>query len=324
MKRWFIILLTVPLVLWSGYWAGTAFLLKSKTEAFLETGLPGQLNAMSSQTQVRGYPTDFQVHMADFTIRNMDMFAWTSPMIEINAPSYSPQNIRTNITGPQQIRSKFGDMVLTSDDLQITLLVEPVLDLSLGLAQLDLVNARLVHDDGWEVGLDRLMIAAQDAPSGALGTYDLDARASAVSLSKLLPELPSTHDEIRDLQASMSLEFTQDWDVGLLESSAPSLRKVTIRDIEITFGASLIKTEGELALNAENRLSGALLVEITGWRKILSVLRNVGYVDPDIADMIVEFMDDQNQPDTLELPLVIQDGQVRFGVFTLGTVPALQ
>lgn len=321
MKRWVIILLAAPVVLWSAYWGGAAFFLKNETKALLRNQLPGQLSAQISQTQVRGYPTNFQLHLADVTVQDTGMFAWTSPGIQINAPSYGPQNIRMDIIGPQQIRSKLGDLAMTADDFQVTLLVNPVLELSLGLAQLDLENARLVHDEGWQILLGRLMISVKDTLTS--GTYDMDAAASALGLSGILPKLPPAYDEIEALRASMGIEFTRDWDFGMVEAGPPFLRTLTIREAEVMFGESLIAIEGELGLTAQNRVSGALTLDITGWRELLSVLRDAGYVDPDIADLIEEFMGDQTQSDQIELPLVIQSGRVRFGVFTLGTVPAL-
>lgn len=321
MLRWPFIILVALAVLWSAYWGAAAFALKQGTEALLRDQQP-YINAHVAHAQVRGYPASFQLQLTDIAVGSENTFAWNSPMLQVSAQSYSPQAISIDVASPQHIRSRLGNIDLTASDFQITLLVKPELSLPLGSAQMVLEGAHLSNEaGGWQVQMERLMVSVQDAvPSGA---YDMLIGGSALNISDLFPELPETHHQIQAMNASVQLAFTRDWDLSLMESGPPALRMLTIEEAILLVGSSQIALSGQLERAENNTLMGTLLIDVTGWRELLAVLRQAGYLDADVADLITEFLAYQPASESMTIPLDFQNGHVRFGMFTLGVLPPL-
>jgi len=321
MRRWPLFLLATPVMLWSAYWGAAAFALKHGTDTLLRSQLPQHLNGQVSHTEVRGYPTRFQLHLSDVALHNEGTFSWTSPSLQVEAPSYSPQTVNIEIASPQHIRSRWGDLELTTADSRITVLVRPALALPLATAQVVLDQALIAHAAGWQVRLEHLMIALEDTASP--GTYDMRIGVTALDLSDLLPELPPSHRILPAIFASVELGFARDWDRTLMEAGTPDLRRATIQEAGFAIGSSQITISGYLDVTENNTLSGQLALNVTAWRELISVLRQVRYLDPDVADLITEFLADQNASDQIVIPLELRDGRVQFGIFTLGVLPAL-
>jgi hypothetical protein len=97
-----------------------------------------------------------------------------------------------------------------------------------------------------------------------------------------------------------------------------------IRQAEVLFGNTTIALSGQLEASQDGVVSGQIVADIRGWRDLLKMLRQTGYMDPDMADLILETLGDQVEPtEPLNIPLRIEDGMVSFGIFSLGFLPSL-
>ena len=328
MRRWLIIL-AVPVVLWSAYWGAGAYALKQGVAGTLQGQSHGALSTRYAKAQVSGFPTGFQLNMSDFELQQAGVFSWNLPALELQAQSYQPQNIRLEVAGEQTLDTAFGALRLTADLLEIGLFLRPTLALPLGRAQLEMEGAGLVHQElDWQIGLQELLMELQALDPVAqdravLYPYQLNLESTALDLSQSGIDLPPSHQIIDSLRANLSLVFSGVWDLSVMEQGPPRLEAVLVRGFAAQAGASELRMTGQLAQSATGLLSGELVVEVVNWRELLAVLRDAGYVDPDIAELIVEFLGDQYPDEQMTVPLEINNGQVRFGVFTLGILPAL-
>ena len=328
MWRW-LTLLALPLLLWSAYWGAGAYALRHGVESGLQGQIHGGVTTHYAHAQLSGFPTEFALNMSELELHQAGVFSWRLPEVKLQASSHQPQNIRLDVAGEQQIETALGALKLTADLLEIEVFLRPALSLPLARAQLRAGGAGLVHDEaGWEIGLERLLMELQALDSVeqnnlTLHPYDLDLEAVALDLSRSGLDLPPSHQRLDSLRADLSLAFSSGWDISVLDQGLPQLEAILIRDLAMQAGDSELRMTGQLAQGPTGFLFGELVVDVENWREVLAVFRDAGYVDPDIADLIVEFLGSQYPGSQMTLPLSIENGQIRFGVFTLGVLPSL-
>ncbi|MCH8518013.1 MAG: DUF2125 domain-containing protein, partial [Cyclobacteriaceae bacterium] len=208
----------------------------------------------------------------------------------------------------------------------------PSLSLPLARAQLRSEGARLAdrgeEADGWDLALERLLMELRALDSieqnnVTLHPYDLDLEAVALDLSQSGLDLPPGYQRLDSLRADLALAFSSGWDLSVLDQGLPRLEAIVIRGLAIQAGDAALRMTGQLAQEPTGFLSGNLVVDVENWREVLAVFRDAGYLDPDIAALIVEFLGPQQPGPQMTLPLSIENGQIRFGAFTLGILPAL-
>jgi len=328
MWRW-LVFIALPLLLWSAYWGTGAYTLRHGLESALQGHSHGAVVTRYEYAQLSGFPTEFKLNMSNLELHQAGVFSWRFPEVNLQAQSHQPQNIRLDVAGEQQIETALGALELTADLLEVEVFLRPSLSLPLAQAQLRSGGAQLVHgEDGWGVALDRLLMELQardslEQDSVTLHPYDLNLEAGALDLSQSGLDLPPGYQRIDSVRADLSLAFSRSWDLSVLDQGPPRLEAILIQDLVIQTGETGLQMTGQLAQAPTGFLTGNLVVDIENWREVLAVFRDAGYVDPDIADLIVEFLGPQHPGPQMTLPLSIENGQIRFGAFTLGILPAL-
>lgn len=331
MWRW-LTLLALPLLLWSAYWGVGAYALRHGVESGLQDQNHGHVATRYAHAQLSGFPTEFALNMSELELYQAGVFSWRLPEVKLQAPSHQPQNIRLDVAGEQRIETALGDLTLMAEVLEVEVFFRPSLSLPLARAQLRSEGARLVHGeevvDGWEVGLERLLMELRgldeiEHDGTILHPYDLTLDAVALDLSQSGLNLPPSHHRLDSLRADLALAFTRSWDLSVLDQGAPRLDTIVIRSLAMQAGESELRVTGQLLQGPTGFLFGELVVDIENWRDVLTVLRDAGYVDPDVVALIVEFLGAQYPGTQMTLPLSVQNGQIQLGVFTLGVLPAL-
>ena len=329
MWRW-LILLVLPLLLWSAYWGAGAYTLRHSLASALQGHQHGHVITQYEHAQLSGFPGEFRMNMSNVALHQAGVFAWRLPEVTLHAPSYQPQNIRLDVAGAQQIETALGALELTADPLEIGVFLHPALSLPLARAELRAGETSLVQrqENGWAIGLERLLIELQARDSLTQNNitfypYDLELEAVALDLSQSGLDLPQSHQRLERLHADISLAFLGNWDISALEQGPPLLEAILIRSIAIEAGETQLRLTGQLAQEPTGFLSGNLVLDVGNWRELLAAFREAGYLNPNIADMIVDMLGAQYPGADMTLPITIENGQVRFGVFILGVLPPL-
>ena len=330
MWRWAFILM-LPLLLWSAYWGAGAYTLRQSLESALQGQLHGDVVTQYEHAHLSGFPGAFKVNMSNVALHHAGVVAWRVPEVRLQASSYRPQTIRLDVTGAQRIETALGALELTADPLEIGVFLRPAFSLPLARAELHAGETSLVQhqDTGWAVGLDRLLIELQARDSltqhnVTFYPYDLDVEAVALDLSQSGLDLPPDHQRIARLHADLSLAFRRNWDVSALQQGPPPLDAILIRSIAIATSETELRLTGQLTQEPTGFWSGNLVLDVGNWRELLAAFREAGYLNPDIADMIIDMLGGGQHPGAdMTLPLTIENGHVRFGVFILGVLPPL-
>lgn len=329
MWRW-VIFLVLPLLLLSAYWGAGIYTLRYGLESVLQGHQHGDVVTQYEHVQLSGFPGQFKVNMSNIALHQAGVFAWTLPEVTLQALSYQPQNIRLDVAGAQRIETALGALQLTADPLEIGVFLRPALSLPLARAELRAGETSLVQgqENGWAIELEHLVIELQARDSVvqnsiALYPYDFELEAVALDLSRSGLDLPSSHQRLDSLHADLSLAFLSDWDISVLERGMPHLEAILIRSMAIESGTIELRLTGLLVQESTGFLSGNLVVDIKNWRELLAVFREAGYLDPDIADIIIDILGAQYPDAHMSLPLSIENGQIKSGILTLGVLPSL-
>ena len=330
MRTWLILALAVPALLWTAYWGAAAFAVKQGAERFVQEQRHGDLSSRFAELRIGGFPTDLRFDFEDVQVQDADRFVWSVPVARLSAPAYRPQDVRLDLSGPQKVEGRFGDLDIQAEVFDIGLLFRLAASVPLARVQLIMEAGRLAHASGWRLDAERLLVTFQEPANSAADTagdlslYRLGLEGRALDLSGLLIDLPPDYQEITDVTARMGLAFSRPWDRSLLETGPPDLRGLIIDQGQIRFGEATLTLSGQLAVSADGLLSGHVDIELQGWRAVLAAFRQTDFLDPDIADLILDFLgpetDDQ---EAARVPLQFQDGMVSFGIFTLGFLPPL-
>ena len=328
MRLWLVIL-ALPVLLWSAYWGAGAYTLKHGMESMLQDQHNGAVLSRYGDAQVGGFPTDFQVNMSDLELDRAESgFSWRISQIELRAPSYQPQNIQLDVSGEQRVETTLGALDLEARLFEINVSLRPTLDLPLGRAQLALEGAVVAHEQkGWLLGLERLMVDLRDVPSpdqAGSAPYQMTLAAKSLDLSDLGWNLPPSHQVMESLRARIGFAFSRAWDRSVLDQGFPRMDALMIHDIAMRIGDSEVTVTGQLERGSAGLMSGELLVDILNWRAILNILRQAGYIDPDIAGLIEDLMAGQDAAeDRVQLPITLEQGVISLGVFKLGFLSPL-
>ena len=326
MKRWLILLVLAPALLWSAYWGVVAF----RVQHDLETALRGEsfegLSGQVQESRMRGFPSRFHFGITDLELHQAGIFSTAIPQVQIEAAAYSPHLINLELESPQRVTTAFGDTIIEADLFQIGIFLRPHLSVPLDRAALRLDAAELTTpDQGRFLGIDRLNMMFSETPESqngdTEGLYRFSLEGTGIDLSDLLPDVPDAYRTISGIRADIGLIYSSLWDSAVFSTGFPRLQNVIIPEARLTLGPSEISLRGQVSVGAQGALTGDVILDITAWRGFLAALTQAGILDQDLAEVILQIMGGQDDGDTITLPLRIENNLVSFGVFTLGFLP---
>lgn len=332
-RYWPGLVIVVPALLWVLYWVAAAFAVEQGSRRFLQDRQYGDMTSSFADIQRSGFPTDFRFDYSEFQIAKQGLLSWSIPAVRLSASGHRPQAVRLEALGPQTVRGRFGTLDIISQNAAIKMLFRLAATVPLDRAELLLKAVSFVHEDGWRLDADEVLGTLQEAgeaepgadmPQQGQGRYRLQLDATGLDISAILTQLPPDYQQVPVITVDTGLIFERPWDRSLLEQGPPRLRGLFIHDGQIRLGAADIALSGQLVRSDDGLVSGEVIIDIHGWRDLVTTLRQAEYLDPDIADLIFDFLDRGDDPmETMTLPLKLQNGQVSFGIFTLGVLPAL-
>lgn len=326
MKRWLLLLLLAPVVLWSIYWTFVALSMRQGLDAALSgddmTGLSGQVQ----ESRVSGFPSQFRFDLVDLELHQAGGISAAIPGLQLAAPAYTPHLINLELDSPQSVTTRFGQTVIDADLFRVGIFMRPKISVPLDRIVLRLEAAH-VTDASQETGLgiDHLTLGffeTEQSQSGETeGLYRLNIEGRGINLSDYLLDFPEEYRRISNINADIGLIYSRLWDRSVFNTGAPVLSNVIIPESRLTFGPSEISLQGQLSVGPQSVLNGDVMLEIDAWRGLLAALTQAGILDPDIEAIILQLMDGQDDEDAISLPLTIENNLVTFGVFTLGFLP---
>ena len=321
---WIVATLTI---LWSGYWLTAAFVIKSKILLALNQSTPTASLSLG-QIEVSGFPSKFDVELRDFSIQHNDEISWSTSGARLTAASIDPTMLDIDMSRPHAIRGRWGEMILDTERAQIIALFGktaalPLQDLRVAFDQLS-----LEHAEGMELTAEKLIAVVKNRTGEDPGVFLVETEITGTDISKIVPDLPAGYQRLGPLTAVFDTFFTAGLTLGDTSMPLPDFRGLVLHKMSTGFGESNITLEGKLQWAPNGTVSGEVNLEVTNWRSLLKLAKDMGKTDAEGEQVFSEMLADveaiSGKPGTLQLPLTIRNGAITYGMLTLGLIPPIR
>lgn len=337
MRKLIVIIVTL-FGLWGGYWYVGA--------TALETGLKDYLAAKHRASDpipiiyddliVRGFPNRFDTTLTNVRITDAaNGLDWRAPFLHIHALSYRPYHIIAALPHDQTLRISGQDLQISSDEIKgsVVFIAGALLDKELAIDHSSFVmrNLAVTSSFGWKAAIGDGSIATRQTPTNPLH-YDLAASATAITLPdqlrKTLDPDRLLADAIDRISLDASLGFTAPWNLLANRKNLPVLTEVSVNKLSVVWGDVQISARGDLQIDQQGYPNGRLDLTVTNWRTIYQLAKNANIIDPGFTQTIqngLKVLADMSEgADTINMPLVFENQQMRLGPFPIGPAPRLR
>ena len=321
------VLAVVVATLWSAYWVVAASFIKDKIEVAFFRGAPG-LEMSLEDASVSGFPSTFDVELKNVSIASREGFTWSTPGASLMAASLDPTRIDIDLSQPQAIGGRWGEMTLKTTEAKVIALFGKTSQLPLQDLRFALGGFDLTHANGNGLTAEKVIAVIKNREGEDPGVYRVETEVTGADISRLLPGLPKEYQRLGPVVAVLDAFYTSGWDVEAARGSVPTFRGAILQQAKAGFGNSDLTLTGKLQLDPENTISGEVTLTVTNWRDLLGLARATGKIDAEaeqvFADMLADVEALSGKPGTLELALSIRKGSITYGILTLGLIPPLR
>ncbi|MEZ5752635.1 MAG: DUF2125 domain-containing protein [Paracoccaceae bacterium] len=307
---------------WGGYWfAGSRALDTAVGQAL--TRLP-QLTA--DQHSIAGFPNRFDVTLTNprFTDGTID---WQAPFLQIFALTYRLNHVIAVFPQDQQVTIAGQSITVHADDLRASVVVSANTDLPLD-------RIALV---GQAVDLSTQETNAQ-LETLRLGTRRIAPRVHEIGLAvegvipdpRLMEQLDPRGvwpRALRAVEANVEATLSRELDRHLADGIEPRLQEAVLTHARVAWDNGDLGIDGRIALSPNGLLNGEAVLTVTGWHALLDRLQRAGTLQAENRvgiESVLRGMISANDPDRIEAPFVVVDGEVRIGPLLLARIPALR
>lgn len=321
------IMAAVTAALWSTYWIVAASFIEGEIELAFSRGAPGLQTGLES-VSVSGFPSAFDVALTKMSAASRHGVTWSTPGATLTAASLNPTRLEIDLSQPQAIGGRWGDLTLKTTEAQVIALFGKTIQLPLQDLRLALVGLDVTHESEAGFAAEKVIAVITNREGEDAGIYRLEMEVTGADLSRLAAWLPEGYGRLGPVSAVVDAFFTSGWEVGALRGEAPAFRGAIIQKATAGFGTSDLTLEGQLLLDPEGTLSGEVTLTVTNWRDLVALAQDLGKIDAETGQVFTDMLSDvealRGKPGTLEMPLTIRKGSVTYGILTLGLIPPIR
>ena len=331
--RTLVILIVVAALGWSGWWWLGATGHEKAVDLWLEDRRAAGWVAEYSDLTVTGYP-----NRIDTMITGLDLadpragWAWSAPRFEVLSLSYKPNHVIAVWPGTQKYSTRDDTVEITSDRMRGSLTFVPDTGLTLDRLRLE-VEAMDLKGQGWSSSLASANAATEritddSAPQNA-HAIGLDIRELTVPadwLALIDPDgvLPRTMDHTHiDVIAA----FDAPWDRRAIETGAPMMTDLRLRDVNAKWGELELAAAGRIAIDRAGYFEGDVTLRLTNWEDMVNVAVTSGLIPADFGQTIVRGLKllagISGSAKELDVPLRFASGSTFLGPLPIGPAPRL-
>ncbi|MEQ6201711.1 DUF2125 domain-containing protein [Sulfitobacter sp. HNIBRBA2951] len=328
MKRWLVKILLVCALLWGGWWWIATGAMQKGLDAFWQGQRDSGLDVTVAQAARSGFPLRIGTTLRDITLS--DPAAQTAlkiPHISIASPVYWPGDVAVTLPAePITFTAAQGPLTLMSDGMQADLNLHPGTALALeamrGKARavtLDAVEGRVLSVE--EIATDVIQTTAPE-------TYAISLVATGVAPGSLIRQglqVPDAWaDSFAPILADIVVTFDRPWDRSALRNSRPQPRVITINQLTAEWDQLGFEISGNLNVDNNGVPTGDVRVQVRNWQRIFNMITDSTDVPAQWTSTIESVLGAMSDAQgTLDLPVTLQNGQMRVGFFPLGPAPRI-
>jgi hypothetical protein len=325
---WTAILLTA---LWSGVW----FIGAAGTERVIGVWLTDResdgwvVNYNSLNTG--GYPNRFNTHIEEITLADPETgWAWVADEFALQSPSYQPHRVTAILPPIQQLATPYEQLTITSDEITVTLEVEPRTELQLIQAQFILRGVVIDSSENWQTALRTATLDVTRLPETEQ-TYSIGFEANdltpSVEARRRLNPADLLPDAIEVVRLNAEMTFDRPFDITTIEQSRPQITRIDLAELSAGWGNLVLRAAGRLDIDSNGYPTGDIAVRAENWRDMIALGVNAGAIPVEMRSMLEGgiglLAGLSGDPQDIDASLSFRNHQIFFGPIPLGPAPQL-
>jgi hypothetical protein len=227
----------------------------------------------------------------------------------------------------QTVRIGNQTLQITTDGLRASAGVAATTALSFDDAAVEVGEAQIQSDFGWQLSADRALLAfrAEPAAENRYDAYfDADQIVMPASVTQQMDPSGALGTAITHAVFDIALTFDQPLDRHGFDGRGiePRATKFTLRNFTISWGPVEIRAQGAFDIDAQGNPDGRITFRSEQWREVIDLMVAAGVIDAGIAPTVVNFASamgmDGGAP---EFPLQFRNGRMSLGPLPIGAAP---
>lgn len=296
-----------------GWWFVGAHLFRSGVEDWFTAQREEGRSAEVQGLEVEGFPLRFRIASGPVAIHDPESgWGWQVPEAEVTMPAWWPLRVAFALPERQVLDTPAGQVDLTVAGAGGRFRLSPSLAPVAAEANTGALTAAM--DRGLLTATALRMQSDRTAPDA----HDLTLEADGLGLETDMVTL--TGGTLRAAAAVTLAEPVED----LPDAVAVPVDSILLRQTEMRFDQAALSVTGELLADGRGFAAGTLNLRLENWPAALEVATRAGLIPENRVRTLEGGLRLMAGGDTLELPLTLSGGEIRFGPLPLGPAPRLK
>ena len=315
---------------WGGFWLVASRTTEGAARGWFEDRRAEGWTAEYTALDTSGFPNRLDTTVTGLNVYDPDtMVGWEAPILQVLALVYRPNQVIAVFPGEQTYKSPRADHLITTEDFRASALVKPELSLPLDHANVVVQGGKITSTQGWETEADLVKLFLRETPEGDENQYDVFLNLQGFKPdAEFLRQIQGSGvvaDVMEDLEIRSTVTFDAPWDRAALETRRPQPREIELTGFAASWGELELTMKGDLSVNARGEPEGKVKVKAKNWQQIIDIAKAMGALNGLMATMAERaaktLAEASGDPDTLDVTLSFDGGQMSLGPIPLGPAP---
>lgn len=306
---------------WSGVWVTSSWRMHAQIEDWFEARRAEGWQAEYADLTVRGFPSRLDATLTDVRLVDPERgTGWEGPFFQVLGLTYKPGHQILVWPDRHVVTLPSGPVTVDGSGMRASVIHTAEGVVLRANFEAETLNLQTPHRS---LAFAGFRLALLELPGAAPELYRVGLGAEAVSGPRG-PMVPGS-GRGDGLQVQAEVLFDKPFDTGVLAEDRPQPREIDLRVGEYRFEGLDLKLAGRLDVADGGRAEGEVTVRAVNWRELLEQARAAGQIPDGLADTLEAGLSLaaglKGRPETLDLPLRFDAGQVSLGLIPLGQAP---
>lgn len=320
--------LLVLVVGFCAYWIGTAWVMTKATTAWLDDRR-GEGWAADADVATTGFPLRFVTRLTDLRVVDPGTDAGAAlPHLDIAVPAFTPNRVLVSLPPAFDLLAPGASAKITADTLTADMRLSATPALALRSTGITIADLTATGPDGWEMALANGTLRVQ-AQGGQPATYDIAFDGQDFEPGRALKAIIDRDNVLPDRFQAAAFDavvtFDRPWDRFALERARPQPTRIDVTLASAQWGQLELKLAGAFDVGPGGVPEGNITVKAVNWRDMIALGVANGAIPADVAQTAEGLLSGlaraSGPANTLDVPLTLSGGMVRFGFIPLGPAP---